>query len=130
MYHLNFSKFLFGVLVDLIIIIFLSAVIGVTFYQIAVYLGVPKLGKALVFSTLAIVSALVFSSGTFKNFRKFHTGTRAKVIFLTFFTALIVLLFYFDQHAIASVLLGMLVSLYLNLTLDQETLQRNIGQSK
>lgn len=110
---LDFSKFLFGILADLIVIIFLSAVIGVTFYQIALYLGVPKLGKALVFSTLAIVSALVFSSGTFKNFRGFRTGTRARTIVLTFFTALIVLLFYIDQHAIASVLLGALVSLYL-----------------
>jgi len=99
----DFFNFLFDTFVDLFVILILSAVIGATFYWIASYFGAAELGKAFMFSTLTVVSALVFGSGALS-----HMGKRLNRVLLLPLLTVIVLLFYFNQHAIASILLGAL----------------------
>ena len=97
----DFFNFLFSTFVDLFVILILSAVVGATFYWIASYLGVPELGKALMFSTLTVISALVFNSGTLSYIKR--RVNRASLLSLL---AVVVVLFYLHQYAFASILLG------------------------
>ncbi|AIF68825.1 hypothetical protein PAP_01965 [Palaeococcus pacificus DY20341] len=107
---MDFSNIFLGLIADLAVIIFLSAVIGALFYEIATYIGAAKLGKALIFSTLAVVSALVFSSGAFEISESFHMSKRVNYALLASLITGVALLFYFDQYASASVLLGALIA--------------------
>ncbi|MBP1911949.1 hypothetical protein [Thermococcus stetteri] len=101
--HSDFFNFLFDAFVNLFVILILSAVTGAMFYGVASYFGAAELGKALMFSTLAVVSALVFGSGAL-----FHMSRRANRVLLLSLLTVVVLLFYFNQHALASILLGAL----------------------